>query len=103
MGAKLKFLTAFYPQTDGQTEVVNRTLGNLLKCLVRENLKTWDLILPMAEFAYNSSVNRTTYLSPFEIVTSFKPRQLIDLVFMAHIILGYRLCIYIHISYTGIT
>ena len=38
----------------------------------------------MAEFVYNSSVNRTTNLSPFEIVTDFKPRQPIDLIPMAH-------------------
>ena len=64
--------------------MVNRTLGNLLRCLVGENLKTWDLILPMAEFAYNGSVNRTTGLSPFEIITRFKPRQSVDLILMAH-------------------
>ena len=64
MGTKLKFSTAFHPhpQADGQTEVINKTLGNLLRCLVGENLKTWDLILPMAEFAYNGSVNKTTFL-----------------------------------------
>ena len=59
MGTKLKFSITFHPQTDGQTEVVNRTLGNLLRCLVGKNLKTWDLVLPMAEFVYNVSVNRT--------------------------------------------
>ena len=80
----MKFSTAFHPQTDGQTEIVNRTLGNLLWCLVGENLKTWDLILSMTEFAYNGSVNRTMGLSPFEIVNGFKLRQPVDLIFMAH-------------------
>ena len=53
---------------DGQTEVVNRSLGNLLRCFVRDKPKEWDNVLPIAEFAYNSSTNRTTQHSPFEIV-----------------------------------
>ena len=47
-------------------------------------MKTWDLILPIAEFAYNGTVNRTTGLNPFEIVNSFKPRQPVDLILMTH-------------------
>ncbi|XP_038974994.1 uncharacterized protein K02A2.6-like [Phoenix dactylifera] len=80
LGTRLSFSSAYHPQTDGQTEVVNRSLGNLLRCLVRDHMKSWDLILSHAEFAYNSSVNRTTGLSPFEIVLGLKPRRPIDLV-----------------------
>ena len=69
-----------HPQTDGQTEVVNRSLGNLLRCLVRDGARDWDLVLPLAEFAYNDSVNRSTGMSPFEIVMGRRPRKPIDLV-----------------------
>ena len=80
LGTRLKFSTAYHPQTDGQTEVVNRSLGNLLRCLVGENLGNWDLLLPRAEFSYNSSVNRSTGKSPFEIVHDYKPRKPLDLI-----------------------
>ncbi len=80
LGTKLKFSTAYHPQTDGQTEVVNRSLGNLLRCLVGDNLGNWDLLLSRAEFAYNSSVNRSTGKSPFEIVHGYKPRKPVDLI-----------------------
>jgi len=38
----------------------------------------------MVEFAQNISVNRTTCLSSFKMVTGFKPKQPIDLVLMTH-------------------
>ncbi|KAK8942371.1 hypothetical protein KSP39_PZI009407 [Platanthera zijinensis] len=79
-GTTLKFSTAYHPQTDGQTEVVNRSLGALLRCLVGEHVSTWDSVLPLAEFAYNSSVNRTTGLSPFHILLGYEPRKPIDLI-----------------------
>jgi len=39
--------------------------------------------LSIAEFAYNSSVNRTTYKSPHEIVYGFRTGQPVDLIRMA--------------------
>nr|GEU85614.1 hypothetical protein [Tanacetum cinerariifolium] len=53
-------LFSHHPQIDVQTEVVNQSLGNLLRSLIGDNSKQWDLILPQAKFAYNRSVNRTT-------------------------------------------
>ncbi|GJY38338.1 RNA-directed DNA polymerase [Tanacetum coccineum] len=80
LGSKLQFSSSHHPQTDGQTEVVNRSLGNLLRSLIRDNTKQWDLILPQAEFAYNRSVNRTTGKSPFEVVYGRNPITPLDLV-----------------------
>jgi hypothetical protein len=54
------FSSTYHPQTDGQNEVVNRSLGNLLRSLVTEHHNQWDQIMPLAEFAYNDSQNRST-------------------------------------------
>ena len=83
VGTKLKFSTAYHPQTDGQTEVVNKSLGNLLRCLVSDHNRNGDLILPMAQFACNNSVNKLIGMSPFEVVHGYKPRKLLDLLLMS--------------------
>ena len=80
IGTTLQFSTAFHPQTDGQTEVTNRSLGNLLRCLVQENTATWDELLPRAEFAYNSSHHRATGYTLFQINTGRNPNLPVDLV-----------------------
>ncbi|GKD46311.1 RNA-directed DNA polymerase [Tanacetum coccineum] len=80
LGSKLQFSSSHHPQTDGQTEVVNWRLGNLLRSLIRDNAKQWDLILPQAKFAYNRSVNRTTGKSPFEVVYGRNMITPLDLV-----------------------
>ena len=83
LGTKLKFSTAFHPQTNGQTEVVNRSLGNLLRCLVGEANRNRDSILPTAQLAYNSSVNKSIGDSPFEVVHGYTPRKPLDLLPMS--------------------
>ena len=75
MKIDLKFSSSQHPQNDGQTEVVNRSLRNLLKCLVGDKPKGWDMILPQIEFAYNNSVNRSTGKSPFQIVYGSSPKN----------------------------
>lgn len=61
------------PQTDGQIEVTNRTLGSLLRALITYNLKQWEELLPRAEFAYNRAPSKTTSLSPFKVVYVVNP------------------------------
>ena len=58
LGTKLLYSTTCYRQTDGQTEVGNRTLGTLLCAVVGKNLKTWEDCFPFIEFAYNRIIYR---------------------------------------------
>ena len=49
-------------------EVVNRILGDLLRCPVAENPKQWEVVVAQVEFAYNYSRNWTTDKNLFEVV-----------------------------------
>ncbi|KAG7547976.1 Integrase catalytic core [Arabidopsis suecica] len=80
LGTKLLFSTTCHPQTDGQTEVVNRTLSTLLRALIKKNLKSWEECLPHVEFAYNHSVHSASKFSPFQIVYGFNPISPLDLI-----------------------
>jgi translation initiation factor IF-1 len=80
LGIKLLFSTTCHPQTDGQTEVVNRTLFTMLRAILKDNLRLWEECLPYIEFAYNRSIHSTTKLSPFMVVYGFNPRAPINLL-----------------------
>jgi hypothetical protein len=80
LGTKLLFSTTCHPQTDGQTEVVNRTLSTILWVVLKTNLKLWEECLSHIEFGYNRSVHSTMKVSPFQVVYSFIPRAPIDLL-----------------------
>lgn len=60
LGTKLMFSTTCHPIIDGQTEVVNRTMTQLLRTVVNKNLKSWEECLPFIEFAYNRATHSTT-------------------------------------------
>jgi len=75
-----KFSASFHPQTDGQTEVVNRSVGDSLRCVTREKQGTWDLTFPLVEFAYNNAFIGPRAKSLFHIVHGYSPRTPSDLI-----------------------
>jgi hypothetical protein len=83
LGTKLLFSTTCHPQTDGQTEVVNRTLSTMLRAVLGKNLNRWGDCLPHVEFAYNHATHSSTKMSPFQIVYGYIPRAPIDLFSLA--------------------
>jgi hypothetical protein len=72
--------TTCHSQTDGQIDIVNRTLSTMLWSILKTNLKLWEECLPHIEFAYNRSVYSMTKVSPFQVVYGFNPHAPIDLL-----------------------
>ena len=66
MGTKLRFSTAYHPQTDGQSERTIQTLEDMLRACVLDFKGNWDRYLPLAEFAYNNSYHASIQMAPFE-------------------------------------
>ena len=73
--------TMNHPQTDGQTERMNRTVLQNLHQFVNMNGSDWAHHLPTVEFAINSAISRSTGKAPFEVVYGYLPRSFPPVVF----------------------
>jgi hypothetical protein len=73
LGTRLKYTTAYHPQTDGQSERVNQCLEQYLRCAVQDNPKQWKKWLGLAEFWYNSSYHASLGTSPFKALYKQDP------------------------------
>jgi len=60
LGIESKLLTAFHPQTDGQTERVNQELEQYLRMFIDHRQEQWPKWLGTVEFAYNNKVHSST-------------------------------------------
>ena len=65
--------TAFHPQTDGATERMIRSVGQIFRSAISADQTDWVEKTPMVEFAINSSVSETTGMAPFEINSTTFP------------------------------
>ena len=76
VGVQLKPSSSYHPETDGQTERMNRKLEEMLRCYVDQNQSNWDEFLIDVEVAYNSSPHATTTYSPFYLNYGFEPKTI---------------------------
>ena len=67
LGTKLRMSSAYHPQTDGQSEAMNRVVEMILRCIMHESkeLENWDTILAIAEFVINNPLAPSTGYTPF--------------------------------------
>nr|GEV62223.1 putative nucleotidyltransferase, ribonuclease H [Tanacetum cinerariifolium] len=71
---RLKFSTAFHPQTDGQSERTIQTLEDMLRSCALEWTGNWDNYICLVEFAYNNSWHASIKCAPFEMLYGRKCR-----------------------------
>ncbi|MCO5556661.1 hypothetical protein L7F22_010212 [Adiantum nelumboides] len=70
LGTRLKTSLAYHPQTDGQSEIANLTILDLLKAYVTkvDQYSQREKCLPLVEYAYNNIVHTSTRKAPFEVI-----------------------------------
>ncbi|XP_041025528.1 14-3-3-like protein GF14 lambda [Juglans microcarpa x Juglans regia] len=76
MGVQLAFNTAYHPQTDEQTEAVNKWVENYLRSYVSDRPKEWAQWVELAEWCYNSSQHASIKIFPFETLYGYASPQL---------------------------
>ena len=77
--------TAFRPQTNGQTERVNRTLEGMLRQYVNPFHTEWDEHLDMAEFAINDAWQESVQATPFMLNYDQHPLKFLSLQTYSHV------------------
>ena len=71
---KLEPSSAYHPQTDGQSEIANRNVEEIICAFANYGKDDWDKHLVDFEVAYNSAMNRTNLCTPFFINYGLHPR-----------------------------
>ena len=67
LGTRLSMSYSYHQRFDGQTEVTNRTIAQIMRCYVNFNQDNWLELLPNIQSSINNSVHPTMEFSPNEI------------------------------------
>ncbi len=81
LGITQAMSSAFHPQTDGNTERVNRVLEDMLRHFIDPSQSNWEQLLPLVEFAINDSYHESIKAIPFVLNYGKRPNLPSDLLF----------------------
>lgn len=66
--------SAYHPQSNSSAEVTNQIIEQYLRIHCNYEQTDWTNFLPIAEFAYNNSLNSTTQMTPFFANQGYHPQ-----------------------------
>ena len=78
LGIQLNMSSAYHPQSDGQTERMNRILEEVLRHYINPSHTNWESLLPWAEFAINSAYQESIKSTPFKLNYGWQPSSPLD-------------------------
>jgi len=78
LGTRHQLSTAYHPQTDGQTESINKVVEQYIRLYGNYTQTDWADLLPYAEFCYNSTPHTTTKVAPYQALTGYMPRRTLE-------------------------
>ena len=73
-GSKMALFSSHHPQTDGQTEILNATIEQMLRAYVSKDCSSWAAWLSVLEFAYNSVRHSSTEDTPNGLLLNYHPK-----------------------------
>ena len=76
-GITLAMSSSYHPQTDGQSEVLNKTVEMYTRCFSFDNPKSWFKLLPWVQFWYNTSLHHSLKMSPFKALFGRDPPTIV--------------------------
>jgi len=62
----LTYGTTYHPDSNGQTEKVNRVIEYMLRMYVMDKPSKWKKYLHQVEFSYNNGYHAYLKINPFE-------------------------------------
>ena len=82
LGTKFRMSSAYHPQTDGQSEAMNRVIEMIFRCIMHESkeMDHWETILAIVEFVVNNSPAQSTGYTPFYLNYGYHPCTPIDVL-----------------------
>ncbi len=75
MGSKRALTTAYHPQADGQSEILNQTLEVAIRAFSNFDRNNWCTLLPRLSYAYNNTPHTATGQAPSYLLYGFKPKE----------------------------
>ena len=81
VGTNLTPNTSYHPQTDGQTDIVNKWIEGYLWNYVSGQQRAWIKWLHLGEYCYNTAYHMSIEMSPFRALYGYDAITFVDLIF----------------------